>query len=155
MLTEGELAPEFCLPDQNSNNVCLKDHSGKWLVLYFYPRDNTSGCTREAQDFTLLQNEFTKNNAVILGVSKDTVASHQKFIEKKELGITLLSDESTEVQQAYSVWRLKKNYGKEYMGTVRTTFLIDSEGKIAKIWNNVRTKEHAQKVLDTLVEISS
>ncbi len=154
-LSEGQDAPDFCLPDQTNETVCLKDLKGKWIVLYFYPRDNTSGCTKEAQDFTALKEEFAKNNAVILGNSKDTVLSHQKFIEKKELAITLLSDESTEVQQAYGVWRMKKNYGKEYMGTVRTTFLIGPEGKIAKIWNNVRTKEHAQKVLDKLIEMSS
>ena len=152
-LMEGQKAPDFCLPDQNENEVCLKDFTGKWLVLYFYPKDNTSGCTKEAQDFTALKGDFESENAVILGVSKDSVKSHVKFIEKKELGITLLSDEDTSVHQKYDVWRMKKNYGKEYMGTVRSTFLIDTEGNIAKIWDNVRTKEHSEKVLEVLREI--
>lgn len=149
-LTEGQKAPDFCLPDQNENNVCLKDFDGKWIVLYFYPKDNTSGCTREAQDFTSLKGDFESENAVVLGVSKDSVKSHVKFIEKKELGITLLSDEETTIHQKYDVWRTKKNYGKEYLGTVRSTFLIDTEGNIAKIWDNVRTNGHAEKVLETL-----
>ncbi|WP_406659745.1 thioredoxin-dependent thiol peroxidase [Methanolobus sp. ZRKC3] len=149
-LTEGQKAPEFCLPDQNEDEVCLTDFKDKWTVLYFYPKDNTSGCTREAQDFTALKDEFGTENAVVLGVSKDSVKSHIRFIEKKELAITLLSDEDTTVHQKYDVWRLKKNYGREYMGTVRSTFLIDPEGNIVKIWDNVKTKEHAQKVLDFL-----
>nr|WP_321496221.1 thioredoxin-dependent thiol peroxidase [uncultured Methanolobus sp.] len=149
-LTEGQKAPDFCLPDQDENNVCLKDFDGKWIVLYFYPKDNTSGCTKEAQDFTALKGDFESDNAVILGVSKDSVKSHIKFIEKKEIGITLLSDEETTVHQKYDVWRTKKNYGKEYLGTVRSTFLIDAEGNIAKIWDNVKTKEHAEKVLAAL-----
>jgi peroxiredoxin Q/BCP len=149
-LTEGQKAPDFCLPDQNENSVCLKDFDGKWIVLYFYPKDNTSGCTREAQDFTSLKGDFESENAVVLGVSKDSVKSHIKFIEKKELGITLLSDEETTIHQKYDVWRTKKNYGKEYLGTVRSTFLIDTEGNIAKIWDNVRTNGHAEKVLETL-----
>jgi peroxiredoxin Q/BCP len=149
-LTEGQKAPDFCLPDQNENSVCLKDFDGKWIVLYFYPKDNTSGCTREAQDFTSLKGDFESENAVVLGVSKDSVKSHVKFIEKKELGITLLSDEETTIHQKYDVWRTKKNYGKEYLGTVRSTFLIDTEGNIVKIWDNVRTNGHAEKVLETL-----
>jgi peroxiredoxin Q/BCP len=149
-LTEGQKAPDFCLPDQNEKNVCLKDFVGKWVVVYFYPKDNTSGCTREAQDFTFLKADFESENAVILGVSKDSVKSHIKFIEKKELGITLLSDEETTIHQKYDVWRTKKNYGKEYLGTVRSTFLIDVDGNIVKIWDNVRTKGHAEKVLETL-----
>ena len=149
-LTEGQKAPDFCLPDQNENHVCLKDFDGKWIVLYFYPKDNTSGCTREAQDFTSLKGDFESENAVVLGVSKDSVKSHVKFIEKKELGITLLSDEETTIHQKYDVWRTKKNYGKEYLGTVRSTFLIDTEGNIVKIWDNVRTNGHAEKVLETL-----
>lgn len=149
-LTEGQKAPQFCLPDQNENNVCLKDFAGKWTVLYFYPKDNTSGCTKEAQDFTALKNDFESENAVILGVSKDSVKSHIKFIEKKELGITLLSDEDTSVHRKYDVWRTKKNYGKEYTGTVRSTFLVNPEGNISGIWDNVKTNGHAQKVLETL-----
>lgn len=154
-LTEGQKAPEFCLPDQNENEICLKDFTGNWLVLYFYPRDNTSGCTKEAQDFTALKMDFESEGAAILGVSKDSVKSHIRFIEKKELGITLLSDEETTVHQKYDVWRTKKNYGKEYLGTVRSTFLIDPDGNIARIWDNVRTKEHAEKVLEALRDIKS
>lgn len=154
-LTEGQKAPDFCLPDQNDNEVCLKDFTGKWLVLYFYPRDNTSGCTKEAQDFTALKHDFEAEGAAILGVSKDSVKSHIRFIEKKELEITLLSDEDTSVHQKYDVWRTKKNYGKEYLGTVRSTFLIDTEGNIARIWDNVRTKGHVEKVLGTLKDIKS
>ncbi|MBN2111438.1 MAG: thioredoxin-dependent thiol peroxidase [Methanosarcinaceae archaeon] len=150
LIAEGEKAPELCLPDQNEKNVCLKDYTGKWVVLYFYPRDNTSGCTREAQDFTALKEEFESEGAVILGVSKDSIESHRKFMEKKELGITLLSDESTDIHHLYGVWRMKKNYGREYMGTVRSTYLIDPEGKIAANWDKVRTNGHAQKVLDFL-----
>ncbi|TQD26400.1 thioredoxin-dependent thiol peroxidase [Methanolobus vulcani] len=154
-LTENQKAPDFCLPDQNENNVCLKDFEGKWIVLYFYPKDNTSGCTKEAQDFTALKDDFESENAIILGVSKDSIKSHIKFIEKKELGITLLSDEDTSIHQKYDVWRMKKNYGKEYLGTVRSTFLIDPEGNIAKIWDNVRVKEHAEKVFGVLREIQN
>ncbi|WP_340818958.1 thioredoxin-dependent thiol peroxidase [Methanolobus sp. WCC4] len=149
-LTEGQKAPDLCLPDQNENEVCLKELAGKWVVLYFYPKDNTSGCTKEAQDFTALKADFEAEGATILGVSKDSIKSHIRFIEKKELGITLLSDEDTSVHQKYDVWRTKKNYGREYLGTVRSTFLIDPDGNIAKIWDNVRTKEHAEKVLETL-----
>lgn len=153
LLTEGQEAPEFCLPDQNGKDQCLKDYRGKWVVLYFYPRDNTSGCTREAQDFTMLKDDFEAEGAIVLGVSKDSIASHLRFIEKKELGITLLSDESTGIHQLYGVWRMKKSYGREYMGTVRSTYLIDPQGKIAAAWDKVRTKEHAQKVLDKLREL--
>ncbi len=149
-LKQGQKAPEFCLPDQNEEKICLKDFAGKWLILYFYPKDNTSGCTREAQDFTALKNDFESENAFVLGVSKDSIKSHLKFIEKKELGITLLSDEDTSVHKKYDVWRTKKNYGREYLGTVRSTFLIDPDGNIAQIWDNVRTKGHAEKVFDTL-----
>ncbi|WP_292469087.1 peroxiredoxin [Methanolobus sp.] len=107
-LTEGQKAPEFCLPDQNDNEVCLKYLAGKWIVLYFYPKDNTSGCTKEAQDFTALKHDFEAEGATILGVSKDSIKSHIRFIEKKELGINLLSDEDTSVHQKYDVWRTKK-----------------------------------------------
>ncbi|WNY23937.1 Putative peroxiredoxin bcp [Methanimicrococcus hongohii] len=149
-LQPGDKAPDFCLPNQNSENVCLKDFKGKYVVLYFYPKDNTAGCKQEAVDFSALKNEFEKNGAVILGVSKDSVSSHQKFIEKAELTITLLADPELEVIKAYDVWQLKKFMGNENMGTVRTTFLIDTDGKIGKVWNNVRVKGHAEIVLDEL-----
>jgi len=152
-LSEGQQAPMFCLPDQNGKDICLKDLKGKWVVLYFYPLDNTAGCTKEAQDFTSLKAAFEDEGAMILGVSRDSTASHQKFIEKKELTITLLSDMEITVHKLYDVWRLKKFMGKESMGTVRTTFLIDPKGNIAGIWDNVKTKDHAQAVLDRLRSI--
>ncbi|AKB85173.1 thioredoxin-dependent thiol peroxidase [Methanococcoides methylutens] len=149
-LTAGEKAPDLCLPDAEGNEVSLKDLNGKWVVLYFYPKDNTSGCSIEAMEFTKLKPDFEKEGAFILGVSKDNQKSHQRFIEKKELGITLLSDEDTELQQSYDVWHLKKMAGREYMGTVRTTFLIDPEGNIAKVWEKVKAKGHAMEVLEEL-----
>jgi len=149
-LKEGNSAPEFCLFDQNSEKICLKDFKGKWVVLYFYSKDNTPGCKQEAVDFTAAKDEFLKNGAVILGVSKDTVASHQKFIEKAELTITLLADPDLTAIQLFGVWQLKKFMGKENMGTVRTTFLIRPDGKIAKVWNNVRVQGHAGAVLEEL-----
>ena len=152
-LSEGEKAPNLCLPDSDGNDVTLEDLKGKWVVLYFYPRDNTSGCSIEAMEFTKLKDDFEKEGAFILGVSKDSQASHKKFIEKKELGITLLSDESTELQQSYDVWHLKKMAGREYMGTVRTTFLIDPEGNIVKVWDKVKAKGHAMDVLEELKNI--
>ncbi len=149
-LSQGQQAPLFCLQDQNNKEICLKDLKGKWIVLYFYPRDNTAGCTKEAQDFSFLKTEFEEEGAIIMGISKDSITSHQKFIEKKELGITLLSDTAIIVHNMYNVWRLKKFMGKESMGTVRTTFLIDPKGIIVNIWDNVKTKDHAQIVLDKL-----
>lgn len=149
-LSEGRQAPLFCLPDQDGKEICLQDMKGKWVVLYFYPRDNTAGCTKEAQDFSAFKPEFETEGAIIIGLSKDSMTSHQKFIEKKELTITLLSDMEITVHKLYDVWRLKKFMGKEYMGTVRTTFLIDPNGNIANIWDNVKTKDHAQNVLEKL-----
>ncbi|ABE51098.1 thioredoxin-dependent thiol peroxidase [Methanococcoides burtonii] len=154
-LSAGEKAPNLCLPDSEGNDVTLNDLKGKWVVLYFYPRDNTSGCSIEAMEFTKLKDDFEKEGAFILGVSKDSQASHKKFIEKKELGITLLSDEGTELQQSYDVWHQKKMAGKEYMGTVRTTFLIDPEGNLAKVWDKVKAKGHAMEVLDELKMIKA
>lgn len=149
-LQAGTKAPDFCLPNQDSENVCLKDFKGQYVVLYFYPRDGTAGCKQEAVDFTAAKKEFEKNGAVILGVSKDSAASHQKFIEKAELDLTLLADPELEVLKKYDVWQLKKFMGKENMGTVRTTFLIGPDRKIIKIWNNVRVKGHVESVLEEL-----
>jgi peroxiredoxin Q/BCP len=153
MLQVGDKAPDFCLVNQDSEEVCLRDLQGSWVVLYFYPKDNTPGCTTEALDFTALKSEFEKEGATILGVSPDSVKKHQNFIAKKELGITLLSDEDKEVLKKYGVWQLKKNFGKEYMGVVRSTFLIDPDGKIAYIWPKVKVKGHAQEVLEKLKEL--
>jgi len=153
MLKVGDKAPDFCLPNQDNEEICLRDFAGSWVVLYFYPKDNTPGCTTEALDFTALKSEFEKEGATILGVSPDSVKRHQNFITKKELQITLLSDEDKEVAQKYGVWQLKKMYGKEYMGIVRSTFLIDPDGNIAEIWTKVKVKDHAKKVLERLREL--
>ena len=147
MLKEGNSAPDFKLKDAGEKEVSLKDFKGKWVVLYFYPKDNTPGCTIEALDFTALRKEFEKKNAVVLGVSKDNCKSHQKFISGKKLTIILLSDEDTAVNKKYDVWRLKKFMGREYMGTHRSTFLIDPKGKIEKIWYGVSPDGHAKEVL--------
>ena len=150
MLNIGDKAPEFTLPNQDNVEISLRDLLGKWIVLYFYPKDSTPGCTTEACDFTLALPQFEPLGAVILGVSPDSTASHQRFIAKQKLEITLLSDTNTEVAQRYGVWQLKKLYGKEYMGIVRSTFLISPEGKIAHIWSGVKVKGHAEEVKKTL-----
>ena len=143
-------APEFCLPNQDDVEICLRDLIGKWIILYFYPRDNTPGCTTEACEFTQAQPDFNDLDAIIIGVSADSTKKHRNFIEKKELGITLLSDESTDMMQEYGVWQLKKNYGKEYMGIVRTTLIIDPQGVIKEVFDKVRVKEHVLKVKERL-----
>ncbi|MFA6757090.1 MAG: thioredoxin-dependent thiol peroxidase, partial [Sulfurospirillaceae bacterium] len=148
----GDKAPEFCLPNQDETQICLRDIKGKWLVLYFYPKDNTAGCTAEACDFTEALPEFDEMDAVILGVSPDSPKKHRNFIEKKNLKITLLADEESEVSQKYGVWQLKKMCGKEYMGIVRTTFLINPEGKIEKIWEKVKVKGHVEAVKEALAK---
>ena len=153
MLEVGDKAPDFCLPNQDENEVCLRDLKGKWIVLYFYPKDNTPGCTTEACDFTENLPDFEGLDAVVLGVSPDSPKKHRNFIEKKNLGITLLSDENKEVLESYGVWQLKKMCGKEYMGVVRSTFLIDPDGIIAEIWRNVRVKGHVEKVKERLKEL--
>ena len=155
MLEVGMKAPEFCLPNQDDVEICMRDLKGKWIVLYFYPRDNTPGCTTEACEFTEAMPKFDDMSAIILGVSADSTKKHRNFIEKKELDITLLSDESTEMMQEYGVWKMKKNYGKEYMGIVRTTLIINPEGEIAEVWNNVRVKEHVAKVRARLEELQA
>ena len=143
----GQAAPTFSLSNAQGETKTLQDFAGQWLVFYFYPKDNTPGCTTEAIDFTALKPEFAKLNATIVGVSPDSGTSHQKFIKKKELAIELLSDPEHQVAEAFGIWQLKKFMGKEYMGIVRSTFLIDPTGKIAHTWPKVRVKEHASKVL--------
>jgi peroxiredoxin Q/BCP len=155
MLEVGSKAPEFCLPNQDDVEICLRDLKGKWIVLYFYPRDNTPGCTTEACEFTEALPEFSNLDAVILGVSADSTKKHRNFIEKKELGITLLSDESTQMMQEYGVWQLKKNYGKEYMGIVRSTYIIDPDGMVKSVFAKVRVKEHVAKVKEELKSLQS
>jgi len=165
MLSVGSDAPQFCIPNQDNVEICLRDLKGKWIVFYFYPKDNTPGCTNEACDFTAALPEFEDLDAVILGVSPDSPKKHQNFIEKQNLEITLLSDEEKTVSQEYGVWQLKKNYGREYMGISRTTFLIDPNGKIAAVWENVKVRQkkkkdgeeyqilHSQIVKETLEEL--
>ena len=148
-------APEFCLPNQDETEICLRDLAGKWVVLYFYPKDNTPGCTTEACDFTNELEEFEELDAVILGVSPDSPKKHRNFIEKKNLKITLLSDEDKEVLKAYGAWGLKKMYGKEYEGVIRSTFIINPEGQIAHEWKKVRVKGHIEEVKNKLKEIQS
>ena len=159
----GELAPDFSIFAQDGNQVNLATFAGKWLVLYFYPKDNTPGCTTEAKDFTCLKSDFTELGAVVVGISPDSVKSHCKFIDKQELSLTLLSDPEHQVAEAYGVWKLKKFMGKEYMGVVRSTFLIDRKGAlreasspqlIAHVWSNVRVKGHAENVLAKLRDLS-
>lgn len=155
MLEIGNKAPEFCIPNQDEVEICLRDLKGKWIVLYFYPKDNTPGCTTQACDFTQAEPEFDDLDAVILGVSPDSPKKHQNFIAKKELGITLLSDGQKEVCEAYGVWQLKKTFGKEYMGVVRSTFIINPQGDISAIWSKVKVKEHIEKVKEELVKLQS
>ena len=151
MLQIGDQAPAFCLPNQDDEEVCLRDLQGSWIVLYFYPKDNTPGCTTEACEFTAALPDFSGLGATILGVSPDSPKKHRSFIEKKELGITLLADEDKEACEAYGVWQLKKFMGREYMGVVRSTFIIDPDGKIAAVWEKVRVKGHVEAVREKLV----
>lgn len=147
MLEVGTKAPAFSLPDQNGNIHTLEEYKGKKIVLYFYPKDNTPGCTKQACGFAELYPQFREKDAVVLGVSKDSVTSHKKFEEKFGLPFTLLSDTELAVIQAYDVWKEKKLYGKTSMGVVRTTYLIDEEGVIAKVFGNVKAAENPEKML--------
>jgi len=150
MTTNGKKAPEFSLEDQENQSISLSDFKGKNVVLYFYPKDDTSGCTKEAEEFTQKKEEFEKLNTVILGISKDSVKSHEKFCKKYDLSITLLSDPDTQVNQAYDVWKEKSMYGKKYFGTERTTFLINEEGIIINRWSKVKVTGHVDDVLNYL-----
>lgn len=150
MIKEGNKAPQFTLPDSNGKKVSLKDYLGKKVVLYFYPKDMTSGCTREACDFRDAHPNFKKLNAVVLGVSADSSASHQKFSDKYDLPFTLLSDEDKKVLGKYDVWKEKSMYGKKYMGIERTTIVINEDGKIQKIFPKVKVNGHIEEVLKEL-----
>lgn len=147
MLEPGIKAPTFSLPDQNGNIRTLEEFKGKKVILYFYPKDNTPGCTKQACGFGELLPQFTEKGAVIIGVSKDSVASHKKFEEKFSLPFTLLSDTELTCIKAYDVWQEKKNYGKVSMGVVRTTYLIDEEGVIRKVFKNVKAAENPAQML--------
>lgn len=150
MLEIGTKAPDFTLPDQNGVEHSLSDYAGKKVILYFYPRDNTPGCTRQACGFSELRPQFEEKGAVILGVSKDSVASHKRFEEKQGLNFTLLADPELTVIQAYDVWKEKKNYGKVSMGVVRTTYLIDENGIIVKAFDKVKAADNPAQMLEEL-----
>ena len=147
-------ASNFTLPSTNQTNFSLKDTLGKYVVLYFYPKDDTPGCTIETNDFNKLLSKFKKLDCEIYGISKDNIKSHHKFRDKYKIKFDLLADEELKVLKKYKVWGKKKFMGREFMGTNRTTFLIDKKGKVIKIWKNVKVKDHAKEVLETLKDIS-
>ena len=154
MLKINTKAPNFKLPSTNKNNYELKDSIGRYVVIYFYPKDDTPGCTIETNDFNKLLPKFKKLNCEIFGISKDNLKSHDKFREKFNVKFNLLSDEKIKVLKKYKVWSKKKFMGREYMGVTRSTFLIDKKGKILKIWDNVKVKNHALEVLEVLTNNS-
>ena len=151
-MKEKELAPNFKIPSSNNEEFELKKNKNNFLIIYFYPRDNTPGCTNEAKDFSKLYKEFKKLNCEIFGISKDSIESHKKFISKFKIPFQLLSDEKIVVLKNIELGGEKSMYGKKFMGIKRTTVLISPKGKIIKIWNNVKVKEHAKKVLSCLKE---
>ena len=150
MIKENTKAPDFALKSTNGENQKLKDLLGKYVVIYFYPKDDTPGCTIETNDFNKLLPKFKKLNCEIFGISKDTIKSHDKFREKFKIKFDLLSDEEIKVLKKYKVWGKKKFMGREFMGIIRSTILIDKKGKITKVWDNVKVKDHAKEVLETL-----
>jgi peroxiredoxin Q/BCP len=147
MLVVGDIAPDFTLMNQDSVAVTLSDYRNQWVVLYFYPKDNTSGCTREAIDFTEHLDEYKKLNAQVFGISPDSVKSHQNFIEKHNLKVDLLADPEHEVLEKYGVWQEKSMYGRKYFGVVRSTYLINPDGNIEKVWEKVNVDGHANDVM--------
>ena len=153
MIKEKNLAPAFKLPSTNKKEFSLKDSLGNFVVLYFYPKDDTPGCTIETNDFNKLLSKFKKLNCDVYGISKDDLKSHNKFRNKYKIKFDLLADEKLKVLKKYKVWGKKKFMGREFMGIIRTTFLLDKKGKIIKIWNNVKVKDHAKEVLETVKNI--
>ena len=153
ILEVGKKAPAFKLKNKDGKTVSLSDLKGKWVVLYFYPKDDTSGCTKEAIEFSGLKKDFEKEDAVILGVSPDTEASHEKFVNKYDLTIELLSDPDKKMLEKYGVWQEKSMYGKKYMGVARTTYLINPDGKIAQVWEKVKVNGHAEAVKDAVCSL--
>ena len=149
---ENNPAPDFSGPTDTQGDVNLKDFAGKNLVIFFYPKDMTPGCTNEAKDFTRLKPEFDATNTVVIGVSKDSLARHEKFRAKHDLSCLLLSDEDGTMLEAYGAWGEKKLYGKTYMGIIRSTVLIDAKGLVRKVWHKVRVKGHADEVLNATKE---
>ena len=146
-------ANNFTLPSTNKSNYTLKDSIGKYVVIYFYPKDDTPGCTIETNDFNKLHSKFKKLDCEIYGISKDSIKSHDKFRDKYKIKFDLLADETIKVLKKYKVWGKKKFMGREFMGIIRTTYLIDKKGKILKVWDNVKVKDHAKEVLETLENI--
>lgn len=147
-LKDGDKAPDFNLPKDGGGKVCLSDYDSQNVVVYFYPKDMTPGCTTQAVDFTAMKQEFEGANVAIIGISADPAARHDKFIAKHDLTITLGADEQLETIKAYGVWVEKNMYGRKYMGIERSTFLIDGNGKIIRIWRKVRVKGHVKEVLE-------
>ena len=152
-LKEGSRAPDFCLPDQGHNTVCLKEFKDRWVVLYFYPKDDTPGCTTEACDFTNSLKDFEQLDSVVLGVSPDSPESHVKFSDKYKLKLRLLSDPEHQVLETYGAWGKKMNYVKESMGVIRSTYLIDPQGKVRRIWPKVSVAGHVDEVRQTLADV--
>jgi len=150
MLKNNTKAPNFILPSTSKEKYSLKNSLGKYVVIYFYPKDDTPGCTIETNDFNKLLLKFKKLECEVYGISKDNLKSHDKFREKYKIKFNLLADEEIKVLKKYKVWGKKKFMGREFMGIIRTTFLIDKKGKIIKIWDNVKVKDHAKEVLETL-----
>lgn len=144
----GNAAPAFTLPRNGGGDISLSDLRGQNVVVYFYPKDNTSGCTAEAIDFSALAKDFADAGTVVIGISPDPVKSHDRFAEKHALTVVLAADEDTAVAQAFGVWKEKSMYGRKYMGVERSTFLIDGEGRIARVWDKVKVKGHAAEVLE-------
>ena len=154
MLKTNTKAPDFKLPSTSKDKYSLKDSIGKYVVIYFYPKDDTPGCTIETNDFNKLLSKFKKLECEVYGISKDNLKSHDKFRDKYKIKFDLLADEELTVLKKYKVWGKKKFMGREFMGVLRTTFLIDKKGKIIKIWDNVKVKDHAKEVLETLKNLS-
>ncbi|HWQ64267.1 MAG TPA: thioredoxin-dependent thiol peroxidase [Methanospirillum sp.] len=152
-LSPGDKAPEFALPDQDGKIHSSEEFRGSWIILYFYPKDNTSACTAEALAFSAVYEELSEIGVPVVGISPDTVESHQKFVEKHDLHLTLLADPLHNVIEAYGVWTLKKMYGREYMGVERSTFLINPNGIIEDIWHKVKVKGHVEAVSSRLREL--
>lgn len=149
-LNQGDTAPDFTAPANGGVSVTLSALRGKPVVLYFYPKDDTPGCTQEAKDFTEMGAAFAAAGATVIGVSKDTAAKHDKFYAKHALGVTLVSDADSDICERYGVWNEKQMYGKTYMGIDRTTFLIDAQGQIARVWSKVKVPGHVQEVLEAV-----
>ena len=147
MVEVGQTAPDFEAKDQNGEKITLSQYKGKKVILYFYPRDNTPGCTAQACDLRDNIERLAQNDYQVIGVSTDTEAKHRNFIEKYDLPFPLIADTDNAVHELYGTWQLKKNYGKEYMGTVRTTFVIDEQGKVSDVISKVKTKEHTAQIL--------